>query len=106
MTLTSYERTDSWTSTVSWYSGSTLIDPSGNIANIEVYQSDGVKYISATGANDGTVGVYFYRISTNSTQPLGIYKIIWNGSFFYDNFFGYMPRTETEAVIITDIVQS
>ena len=103
--LTSYEREDTWKSTVSFYSGSTLIDPSGNLANIKVYQSDGTLYISATGAKDST-GIYHYYISTSSTQPLGIYMIDWYGSFFYDDIFGYKPRHEKECVIIDKIVQS
>ena len=103
--LTKYERCDSWKSTVSFYSGSTLVDPSGNLAYIDVYDPNGTKIIESSGVKAGT-GTYYRYINTTAANDLGIYRIRWYGSFYYDSVFGYMPRSEYEAVIITSVNQS
>jgi len=103
MTLTSYERESTFKSTVTFQSGSVNVDPSGNLANIKVYQPDGLLYISATGAKDSD-GVYHYYISTSTNNPLGIYTIDWYGSFYYDSIFTYMPRHEKESFTLDTVV--
>ena len=100
MTLPSYERNDTFKSTVTFYSGSTAIDPSGNLAFIKVFNPDGTLYIHDSGIRTST-GAYYYYISTASVQDLGIYRIRWYGSFYQDSIFGYMPRVDESAVIIT-----
>jgi hypothetical protein len=105
MTSTSYERESTFKTTVTWTSGSTAVDPSGNLSYIEVTKSDGTTLITtpASGERDG-VGVYHYYISTASTDPLGLYVIDWYAYFNYGGNFGYMPLHDKECVIIDSVV--
>ena len=103
--LTSYERQDSFKTTVTFKSGSVNIDPSGNLAFIDIRNPDGSLYISDSGVKIST-GNYYYWISTLGTNDLGIYSIDWWGNFWKDSTFGYMPRHEKECVIIEKVVQS
>jgi len=107
MSLTEYERLSTWKTTVTWTSGSTAVDPSGNMSFIDVYKPDGTLLITtpASGERDG-VGVFHYYISTASTDPLGIYIIDWHALFDYGGNFGYMPLHDKECVIIEKVVQS
>jgi hypothetical protein len=104
MTLTSYERETTFLSTHTFYSGSTtdVYDPSGNIANVKVYDPNGTLYINASGERIST-GIYRYYISTSSTSPLGIYTIDWCGSFYMDGTFGFMPKHEKEFILLTTV---
>lgn len=100
-----YERLNSFKSTVTFYSGSTAIDPSGNLAYIDVFDPNNALYIHDSGVKAST-GTFYYWISTSSVNDLGIYRIRWYGSFYVDSTFGYMPRSEEECVIIEKVVQS
>ena len=90
---------------MTFYSGSTAIDPSGNIAWIDVYDPNGTLYIHDSGVRSST-GTYYYYISTASTNDLGIWTIDWYGSFYEDEHFGYKPRHDKECVILKKVVQS
>jgi hypothetical protein len=83
MTLQIYEREDTFKSTVSFYSGSALVDPSGNLAYIDVYRPDNTLLLSTSGQKIST-GIYYYYITTEPEDNMGIYTIDWWGSFYYD----------------------
>ena len=71
---TKWERTNSFKSTVEWTSGSTYVDPSGNMSYIKVFKPDGTQYIHESGLKNAT-GIYQYYISTQSTDDLGLWII-------------------------------
>ena len=98
MTLNIYEVGTSFRSTVTWTSGSTAIDSSGNISYFTVYNPLGTKILEASGSHDGT-GVYNYYMSTQRDADLGIYVLEWMGLFNYGTW-SYSPKYEREAVII------
>jgi hypothetical protein len=105
MTLTSYERGDTFLSTHIFYSGTSttsFIDPLNNLAYINVYDPNGVLYISHSGERLSS-GNYQYYISTSTTAPLGIYTIDWWGSFYTDDLFGYMPKHERESILLDTV---
>jgi hypothetical protein len=104
--LTSYERLSTFKTSVTWTSGSTAVDPSGNMSFIDIFKADGTYLLqAASGERDG-VGIFHYYASTASTDPLGIYRIRWYAYFNYAGNFGYMPLSQQEAIVIEKIVQS
>ena len=101
MTYSSYEKGSSFKSTVTFTSGSIVKDPSGNRVFIEVYKPDGTLMINSSGTRVST-GVYFYWISTQSTDDLGIYRIKWSGFFNQgDPKFTHTPKIEQDGFIVT-----
>jgi hypothetical protein len=104
MSLTRYERGTTFKTTGTFKSGTTLVDPVGNIANIDVYDSTGFLYISDSGTRDST-GTYHYYVSTSSTDDLGIYIIDWNGLIDYGAIFGNQPYHDRNCVWIDKVVQ-
>lgn len=106
MALTRYERENSWKTYVEFKSGSTFIDPSGNLAYLTITKPDGTKLIdNISGARQST-GVYKYYVSTQSTDPLGLYVISWYGEFNYSGRWGYMPKYEKEVIQLVKVVQA
>jgi len=100
MGLTEYERESTFKTSVTFTSGSTNVDPSGNIAYVDVYKSDGTLLWTAA-SKSGTrsaSGQYYYYISTQSTDPLGVYVIDWYGNFDYGGQWSYMPKHEKYEV--------
>lgn len=100
MTLTEYERGTTWKSTVTYQSGSSYVDCSGNMAYLTVYKADGSVLLGpASGVHEST-GIYHYFVSTQSTDPLGIYVTEWMGRFNYQGRFLHSPKYDRDAVLI------
>lgn len=100
MSVTNYERGTSFKSTVTFYSGSTAKDPSGNRAFLDVYKPDGTLLFSASGAKDST-GVYHCYISTQNTDDLGLYRIKWTGYMNLNTRYSHIPQVYQDAVNIS-----
>ncbi len=105
MTVAVYERENAFTSTVTWMSSNSYVDPSGNMSFIKVYDPNGTLYISASGVRTDT-GIYHYRISTQSDAELGLWKIRWHALFSYESPFSYLPKSESEVIQLVDVAQT
>ena len=103
MTLTAYERTNTIKVEVDLKSNDVLTDPSGNMAFIDVYKSDGTKLVdTASGQRTGT-GEYEYYFTTAATDPLGIYKVVWWGHSYVDGTFNYKRFSQADQIQIVDL---
>lgn len=105
MSLTKYERGTSWKSQVTYTSGTTNINCSGNMAYLTVYKPDGTTLMgSVSGINNvGISGVYYYYPSTNTTSPLGIYVEEWKAYFDYGSRTGWRIKYDREPVWIVHV---
>ena len=99
MSLTKYEIGTTFRSTVTWVSGSSYIDASGNMSYFTVYDPNGNIILEASGSHDGT-GIYTYYYSTQSNADLGIYVLEWKAYFNYGTW-SFSPKYEREAIQIT-----
>ena len=108
MTLSSYERCNTIKVEVDFKSNSVLTNVSGNMAFIDIYKSDGTKLVDSTstppasGQHTGT-GEYEYYFTTASTDPLGIYRIVWSGYSYIDSVFGYQHINQADAINIVSV---
>jgi hypothetical protein len=102
MAATIWERTNSFKSEVEWTSGSSYVDPSGNMSFIDVYSPEGILYISESGVRTAT-GIYHYYISTASDATLGLWIIDWSAYFSYESPFNYLPKHEREVIELVDV---
>lgn len=98
--VTEKERGNSFRTTVTFMSSNQYVDPSSNIAWIQVYKSDGTSMLSNASGTRQSTGIYYYYISTQSTDPLGLYVVDWYGYFPYGSPFLYLPKHEREVVSI------
>jgi len=105
MSVTKYERGNTFKTSVEFISGSTYVDPSGNKAYLTVYKPDGTTLLSAVSGTREDAGKYYYYISTNSSDPLGLYVIDWYGYFDYGSPWNYMPKHEKEVIQLVDVKQ-
>jgi len=105
MTVTTWERENSFKSKVEWLSGSTYVDPSANKSFIKVYDPEGNLYISHSGIREST-GIYHYYVSTQSNATLGLWKIQWYAYFTYESPFSYLMKSETEVIDLVDVQQT
>ena len=107
MSVTRWERSNTWKTTVEWKSGSTYIDPSGNISTLDVYKADGTHYISHSGVRDCT-GIYHYYVSTSNDDPLGLWIVDWNGLFTHEDTgtTNWIPKHDKEVVELVYVIQS
>jgi len=94
----SYERGTTWKTTIQFISGSTYIDPSGNLAYLNAYYPDGT-LVWPSGSVSGSrqsQGYYYAYVTTESTDPLGLYVLDWYGSFNYGTTWGYRNKHQRE----------
>ena len=105
MTLTTYERGDSFEVKVEWKSGSTYVD-SQNGSYLTIYRPDGTKLLNNVSGIRLSTGIYHYYPSTSSDAQMGIYIVDWYGKFYYDSKFGWLPNYQRECVHITNVVQT
>jgi len=103
MALTKYERQNTWKSYVTYVSGTTNIDCSGNMAYLTVYRPDGTVLLGPVSGIRDSTGVYKYYVSTQSTDDLGIYVCEWKAYFNYGAPWDYSPKYDREAVQIVKV---
>lgn len=100
---TKRERGSTFRSRVTYTSGSTLVNCSGNVTNLTVYKSDGTTLLGPeSGSHEGT-GVYEYYVSTASTDPLGLYICEWKTYFDYGAPWNYQPKIDRELIQICHV---
>lgn len=104
MAMDKWERQSTWKSQVVYKSSNTAIDPSGSIAFIDVYDAEDNLILSNSGQRTST-GTYIYYVSTQSDDPLGIYRVRWRALFDYSGRWDYSPKYDTEVVQICKVKQ-
>jgi len=106
MSVTRFERSNSFKTQVAFYSGSSYVDPSGNMAHLIVYAPDGTEFLSGISGVRVSEGIYKYYIQTTSTDDLGLYIIDWYGNFNYGNPWDYEEKHEKEVIQLVNVIQS
>jgi len=98
-----YERGNTIKSDIDFKSAGVLTNPYADTAKISVIRPDGTYlYSSATANYDGT-GEFSYYISTNSSDPLGIYKIVWYAQDDVGGSQGLMPVIQRDVFCLVDV---
>ena len=111
MSVTKYERGNTIKTEVDFKMDGVLHDPSGATnspcgVTVSIYKSDGTTLIeSANATRDGT-GEFYYYFTTSDTDPLGLYRIVWEANHDLGGAYGYMPIIQREVVNIVDTEQS
>ena len=105
MALTKFERSTTIRTKVAFTSGSTLVDPSGNRAFVDIYKPDGTYLLQSSGSKDST-GNYRYYFNTTTSDPLGIYIIDWWGRFNYGPPYSYKEKHEKEVIWLVNVNQT
>jgi len=103
MTLTKYERETTFKSRVTYTSGSTNINCSGNLAYITVYRPDGTVLLGPESGQHAATGIYDYYVSTQSTDDLGIYVCEWKTEFDYGMPWQNSPKYDREAIQLVKV---
>ena len=105
MALTKYERGTTFKSTTTYTSGSTYIDPSGNMAFLNVYAPDGDLIIGPVSGSRDSTGIYHYFVSTQSNSDLGIYILEWKAQFNYGSPWNFSWKYDRCPVQIAHVKQ-
>ena len=118
MTLTKYERNNTIKVSVTFQSNGVDTDPSGGTADtakafINVIKPDNTYLVgnelSGATASRTATGKFDYYFETASTDPLGIYRIVWTAYHdigTVDNVdYGYMKINQADAIQIVDVEQ-
>ena len=105
MSLSKFERTNTIKADVDFYSGGVLTDPSGNTAFVDVIKSDGNYLICNSGATRDGVGEYSYYFTTESTDPLGVYVVVWRAYHNLGGVYGYKPIVQRDTIQLVDTNQ-
>jgi len=100
---TKYERNSTWKSQVTYTSGTTNIDCSGNMAYLTVYKSDGTTLLGPVSGLHEETGIYKYYVSTQSTDPLGLYVCEWKTYFDYGGRQSWLPKYDREIVQVVHV---
>lgn len=96
--VTDYEIGNTFKSQVTYTSGSSYIDCSGCVTNLTVYKPDGTVLMGPVSGVNTTTGIYFCYVSTQSTDPLGLYVCEWKTYFNYGNPWVWLPKVDKEVV--------
>jgi hypothetical protein len=100
MTLANYERGNCIKTEVDFKMNDVLTDPSGNVAFVDIVEPDGTYLVQdAATTRDGT-GEYSYYFETTSTDPLGIYVVVWKGMHNLGGSYGYKNIVQRKAISI------
>jgi len=103
MTLPKYERGNTIKTDIDFKSDDVLEDPYDDIAYVDVIRPDGTYLMTdVSGTRDGE-GEYHYYISTNSTDILGIYKIVWKAQHDVGGAQGLMPLRQRDTFQLVDV---
>jgi len=97
-----FERGNTIKTEIDFKSSNVLTDPSGNTAYVTVIKSDGTTLINSSGATRDSTGEYHYYFHTETTDPLGIYIIQWEGSHDLGGSYGYKPIRQRDIIQIVD----
>lgn len=103
--MKTYERSTTFKTSTAFMSGSTYVDPSGNMAFIDVYKSDGTYLIQGESGSRTDTGRFHYYISTQSTDPLGLYIVDWYGQFSYGGQWNWPPKHNKEPFNLVKVKQ-
>jgi len=102
-----YELGDTVKTTATFRYDSTLTDPSGGTnptcgVKVDVVKSDGTYLVQDQPVTRDSVGSYYYYFDTTSTDPYGIYIVVWKG---HHNLvgYGYKPIIQREDILITKV---
>jgi len=95
---TKYERNTTWRTRVTYTSGSTNINCSGNVTNLTVYRPDGTVLLGPESGQHVATGIYDYYVSTQSTDDLGLYRCTWITYFDYGTPWNYSPKVDSEVI--------
>jgi len=52
-----------------------VTDPDSNAATITIYFQDGTTYLTGTAMTRSSTGLYYYLLSTTSSNSIGVYTI-------------------------------
>jgi len=100
---TKYERETTFKTTVTYTSGSTNIDCSGNVTNLRVYDPNGTLIIGPVSGTHTSTGVYHYYVSTQSTHDLGLYICEWTTYFSYGSPWNWQPKVDREIINLVKV---
>ena len=100
--VSKFERGNTIKSTVIFKSGSSLADPSGNKAYINVIRPNDTYLVSAQSADRDGVGTYHYYFETNNADPLGLYLIEWYGYNYLGGVYGNKKILDRESIEIVE----
>ena len=105
MSLSKFERNNTIKSEIDFKMSDVLTDPSGSKAFVDIIKSDGTYFIQdASGSRDST-GEYHYYFTPASTDPLGVWVIVWHGYHNLGAAYGYKRITQRDAIHIVDVEQ-
>lgn len=102
MSLTKYERGNTIKITAAFKSDDILTDPSGNKVWFHVIRSDGEYLYSAQQATRTGTGTYQYYISTNASDPLGIYIVHWYAYHTVGGSQPHLPLVQRDVFQLVD----
>lgn len=108
MAISEMERDNTWKTQVQFISGSTYVDPSGNLAYLTVYDPSDTAlagYDDVSGSRV-SLGTYKYYVRVSSNNDLGLYRCKWRGDFNYGNPWNFKQKLENEIVLIKKVIQS
>jgi len=100
MSLTNYERGNCLKTEVEFKMSDTYTDPSGSKAFVDVIKPDATYLVSSGTGSRETTGKYYYYFETSSTDPLGIYVVVWKGMHNLGGGFGYKNIVQRRAINI------
>jgi hypothetical protein len=96
-----FERGNTIKSSIVFQFGGADTDPTSPVIN--VYKPDGTLLVTdGAGVQDAT-GQYHYYFSTASTDPLGLYKVVWSGTYTVDA--EAKPVLDSKLIMIVDTNQ-
>jgi len=103
MTLSKFERGNTIKTEVDFKVGSVLTDPSGSVAWVDIIKSDGTYLVQSSGATRDGTGEYYYYFTPASTDPLGIYVIVWKAYHNLGGDYGTKEIIQRDAVQLVDV---
>ena len=103
MTLTKYERGNTIKTEIDFKSDGVLANPYNDTATVDVIKPDNTYlYIDLATTHD-SIGEFHAYISTNSTDPLGIYQIVWKAQDDVGGAQGLMPIVQRDTFQLVDV---
>ena len=100
MTLENFERQNTIKTNVDFKMDDVLTDPSGNKAFVDVIKPDGTYLVQDASTTRDSTGEYSYYFETASTDPLGLYVVIWKGMHNLGGSYGYKNIVQRRAINI------
>jgi hypothetical protein len=105
MSLEKFERKNTIQADVTFQTGGVDTDPYNNEVYISVIKPNGNYMMKGESAARTGTGDYRYYISTQSTDPLGIYIVQWSGQHDTGGSQGYVPLVQRDAFQLVDTEQ-